>query len=185
MSKKILLLLLGLNFAKAQSITADSITVKSHRKNEVSFDIFQLIQNKRVKFSFERFLKNNTSISINTILFENSDASYHIPHTHSVNIRYSFYVNPSKNHQGLSFSPFVKYTKSFKDYPTSISEYQNRKISSIGFGNGLHWKYIFKNKIGFQIGADVYANFIRRKVGPIELNFENDLNLNCNLNYRF
>lgn len=190
MSKKILLLLLGLNFAKAQSITADSITVKSQKKNEVSLDIFQLIEHKRFNFAYERFLKNNTSFSINAIVFENlgynkSQSWVGDTETHSIQARYVFYVNPKKNHQGFSFSPLVRYIRSFKDYSTPISENLNKKISNIGFGNGVHWKYILKNKVGFQIGADMYAIFISKKFVSRNFNFDNDLILNCNLNYRF
>jgi hypothetical protein len=189
MLKNLLLLLLSLNFAKAQTFFTDSTIVKS-KKNEVSLDILQLLWPKRINFTFERMLSKNTSISVNPIFFESwgydNSRKWSLSNieTHSIQMRINFYTNPKKNHYGFAFFPSLKYSTSFEDYPI-ISGYRNNKISDLYIGNGIQWKYIFRDKLGFNLGADIHMAIYSKKYRNWNIMYGNHLNLNTNFNYRF
>ncbi|MCP9768313.1 hypothetical protein EGI22_10345 [Lacihabitans sp. LS3-19] len=174
----------------AQIPPFDSIKANPNKKNEININVYQVVFPRRISFSYERFLKKNTSVALEPILFEElgfdkSRHSYPNIESHSLKLKYIFYVNPNKNHYGFAFYPLLKYTTSFKNFPSILINEQNKKISNLSLGNGFYWKRIYKERIGFQLGADIYIVAFSRKFLYNDYKFNNTLNFSSNLNFRF
>ncbi len=120
------------------------------RKNEIRINAFDLVAAGTLGVGYERYLKNNQSISADVYLFDNY-SYYDIgfddynSNAFSLKMAYNIYFSKKREFKGFFFSPFMRFRAGnleYKDYYYDI--------------NGNYFEYQYEQKLnGFQVGFGI------------------------------
>ena len=189
---------------------AQNDSLKIHKMNEIKCDIFNIMDifdesTVEMQIFYERFLtRRNQSFQLSLAITKKygfaSISGYslidepdivHSVESNSVAVNYNFIFPNRKKFSSFSIFPLIKYTQ-FKDNITnisiSVSGYNNSSIEnrfSIAGGVGIANKWIWMDKISYQIFATGSKSILKAKskYQIIENRFEPKIGIN--LGFRF
>ena len=150
-------------------------------KNEVKFNLLNVMVITSVEIGYERFLDSNQSIEgeflINDRFNYNKENDSKDFNTNSLKLGYVYYFGEQQAGSGIYANPFLKYR--FGDYvENSITTDMNSFI--VGFGVGYKWN----NKDRFIMAP--YANIGRNFSGDVADKFSAfEYNCGFSVGYRF
>lgn len=163
----------------------DSLKVKI-KKNEITFNAFEVIVAGTLPISYERFINNNQSITVKAFLFDKpyADIDFSGDKVISIQAQYNLYLFEKKPNSGLFFSFFLKnsngtypYELYYFDKTTgkSYTETKTEKVNAFILGVGVGYKWLWKNKLSFGLNADLgralnrQGYYYYKNYGPAEV----------------
>jgi len=174
--KKIILSLIVCFFAQSASAQ-----IGKFPKNEVKFNLLNVMVVTSVEIGYERFLDSNQSVEgeflINDRYNYKSESSSKEFNTNSLKLGYVYYFGEEAAGSGIYANPFVKYR--FGDYEEN-SITTNMDAFIVGFGVGYKWN----NKDRFIMAP--YVNIGRNFSKEVEEKFSAfEYNFGFGVGYRF
>lgn len=182
-------------------------SLKIHKKNEIKWDIFNTLvfSNKNkiaVQLFYERFLtRRNQSIQLSLAInnkFGFIESGYgfssepHITHSiesNSIAVNYNFIFPYRNKFSSFAIFPLIKYTQ-FKDNITNTLDFRNNYSSfenrfSIAGGVGIANKWIWMDKISYQIFATGSKSILKAKSKYQIMENRFEPKIGVNLGFRF
>ncbi len=183
----LLILVLGMahtSFAQYQTETTYAAT-ETFPRNEVNFNIANVIAIASVELGYERFFAYNQSAGVKILIndrmnYRSEDGSKEFK-TRSFRLNYTYYFGGLRPGSGLYIQPFVKYR--FGDFEEEIDHQivtTNMNAFMVGIGGGYQWN--FSNSFTF----GPFVNIARNFSSEVKDRFSQfDFNAGVNIGYRF
>ncbi len=162
------------------------------KKNEIKMNVLDLVAAGSLGISYERFLKNNQSVSADVYLFDHfayyDIASYddYNSDAYSLKLAYNFYFSKNKEFKGFNFYPLMRFHSGkikFEDvyFDGTTEKYeQNTGSFLMGFGLGYKWRMLNDR---FTLGLN--AELGRVLSGDIDTDFFSKVEFRSMLNLGF